>query len=429
MSGRSSIDSIEGSELTNNSDTLDEDDESNTISNGRFSGGGAPDSFDTDEDDDENNDRSSDRSTRDYSKRHYQSYSHGKHPQFLIKCMKDSILNSLATELLQNFLSAQQPLLQRYAKFICARNSIRLRPKLRPYSLPPRALSQNRYSLPGGTSITATSGLLQITTLPSRSTPEPGMKLTDLLRVTPLRITNSGSNTNPPPSPRKTQIPPSLPPPPPPPPNERPTTSLINDKRSQQQISLVGTAVVNPPSSQLAITTTSQTSQNLVRQTPSAHRYRSATTINTNTQNTEPNTRLPPINIERLISNDQLTLNRSNTTTTAMVESIPRAVSGTSIGSNLSSTIKLRTFSNMGKRAARPVTISSINTNLKDLNNSSTTSPIRSITATAAPSSSLRTTAASRTQQTQYQKRPLVTTKAPPPPPPGVIKVSATHTW
>jgi hypothetical protein len=83
----------------------------------------------------------------------------------------------------------------------------------------------------------------------------------------------------------------------------------------------------------------------------------------------------------------------------------------------------------MAKRAARPVTISSINTNLKDLNNSSTISPIRSITATTAPSSSLRTTAASRTQQTQHQKRPLVTTKAPPPPPPGVIKVSATHTW
>jgi hypothetical protein len=347
--------------------------------------------------------------------------------------MKDSIVNSLATELIQRFLSDQQPLLKRYAIHICTRNSIKLRPKLRPYSLPPRTLSHNRYSLPTASSITATSALLQSTTSPMRSTPEPRTELTDLLRVTRLRITNLGSNTNPLSSPRKSQIiPPSLPPPLPPPPPfpiERPPTSLIIDKRNQQQISLVGTAVVNPPSSQLAITTTSQTSQNSIRQTPSAYRYRSATTVNTNIQNTEPNTRLPPINNERLTSNDQLTLTRSNTTTTAMVESIPRAVSGTSIGSNLSSTIKLRTLSNMGKRTSRPVTISSINTNLKDLNNSSTTIPARSITATTAPSSSLRTTAASRTQQAQHQKRPLVTTKAPPPPPPGIIKVSATHTW
>jgi hypothetical protein len=413
--------------LSNNSDSIDEDDASNTISDDRFSGGAA-DSFDTDEDDDENNARSSDISTRDYSKHHH--HSHSKHPQFLIKCMKDSIVNSLATELLQRFLSDQQPILQRYAKSICARNSIKLRPKLRPYSLPPRSLSQNRYSLPTASSITATSALLQLTTLPIRSTPEPGIKLTDLLRVTPLRITNLGSNTNPPSSPRKSQIPPSLPPPPPPPPTiDRPPTSLIIDKRNQQQISLVGTAVVNPPSSQLTIMTTSQTSQNPIRQTPSAYRYRSATTMNTNIQNIEPNTRLPPINIERLASNDQLTLNRSNTMTTTMVESIPRAVSGTSIGSNLSSTIKLRTFANMGKRTTRPVTISSISNNLKDLNNSSSSSPARSITAATAPSSSLRTTAATRTQQAQQQKRPLVTTKAPPPPPPGIIKVSATHTW
>jgi hypothetical protein len=337
--------------------------------------------------------------------------------------MKDSIVNSLATELLQRFLSDQQLLLQRYAKLICAKNSIKLRPKLRPYSLPPRSLSQNRYSLPTASSITATSTLLQIPSLPLRSTPEPGMKLNGLLRVTPIRITNSGSGTNSSTSPRKSQIPQSLPPPPPPPPNERIPTSLIIDKRNQQQISLIGTAVTNPPSSQLI---TSQSSQNQIRQTPSTYRYRSATTMNMNTQNLEPNTRLPPINIERLTSNDQLIINRSNTTT--IVEPNPpvtRAVSGTSIGSSLSSTVKLRT----GKiqRTSRTIAISSINNN-KDLNNSSSTSPARSIAATTAPSSSLRTTAATRTQQ-QQQKRPLVTTKAPPPPPPGIIKIPAPHIW
>jgi hypothetical protein len=264
------------------------------------------------------------------------------------------------------------------------------------------------------------------------------MKLNGLLRVTPIRITNSGSGTNSSISPRKSQIPPSLPPPPPPPPpNERIPTSLIIDKRNQQQISLVGTAVVNPPSSQLTIptttTTTSQSSQNQIRQTPSTYRYRSATTMNTNIQNPEPNTRLPPINIERLTSNDQLIINRSNTITTTIVESNPpvtRAVSGTSIGSSLSSTAKLRTLSNVGKiqRTSRPIAISSINNN-KDLNNSSSTSPARSITATTAPSSSLRTTAATRTQQQQHQKRPLVSTKAPPPPPPGIIKIPAPHIW
>jgi len=241
------------------------------------------------------------------------------------------------------------------------------------------------------------------------------MKLNGLLRVTPIRITNSGSGTNSSTSPRKSQIPQSLPPPPPPPPNERIPTSLIIDKRNQQQISLVGTAVTNPPSS-----------QNQIRQTPSTYRYRSATTMNMNTQNPEPNTRLPPISIERLTSNDQLIINRSNTTT--IVEPNPpvtRAVSGTSVGSSLSSTVKLRT----GKiqRTSRTIAISSINNN-KDLNNSSSTSPARSITATTAPSSSLRTTAATRTQQ-QQQKRPLVTTKTPPPPPPGIIKISAPHIW
>jgi hypothetical protein len=200
-------------------------------------------------------------------------------------------------------------------------------------------------------------------------------------------------------------------------------------------MSLVGTAVVNPPSSQLTVTTTPQSSQNQVRQTPSTYRYRSATTMITNTQNVEPNTRLPPINGERLTSNDQLVINRSNTTTASIIESIPpatRAVSGTSVGSNLSSTTKLRTLTNAGKlqRTSRPTINSSINNN-KDLNHPSSTSPARSITATTAPSSSLRTTAVTRTQQQQqqHQKRPLVTTKAAPPPPPGVLKVPAPHIW
>lgn len=422
------MDSIEGSELTNNSDLDDDDDDdaNSTIQDDRFSGG-ATDPFDTDDEDDENNDRFSDISKRNRF--------HSKHPQFNIKCMKDGIVNNLARDLIQRLLSDQQVFFQRYVKLLCARNSIKLRPKLRPYSLPPRSLSQNRYSLPTASSITATSALLQITTLPLRSTPEPGMKLTDLLRVTPLRLTSIAASINSSTSPRKSQIPPALPPPPPPPPpTERIPTSILIDKRNAQQISLVGTAVVNPPSSQLLVTTTTtstlQTSSNPIRQIPSAHRYRSATTINTNVPNSEVNTRLPPINIERLMSNDQITINRSNTITTTMVESIPRAVSGTSIGSNLSTTTKLRTLSNAGKlqRSSRPVTTSSINHNTKDLNNSiSSASPVRSITATTGPSSSLRTTAANRTQQ---QKRPLVTTKAPPPPSSsGVIKVPAPHIW
>ncbi|CAF2091166.1 unnamed protein product [Rotaria magnacalcarata] len=429
-SGRSSIDSIEGSEL-NNSDLDDDDDATNTILDDHFSGTAA-DSFDTDEDDDENNDFSLGISTRDRSK-HRHHHLHSKHPQLLIKCMKDSIVNALASELLQQFLSDQQLRLQEYAKLICARNAIKLRPKLRPYSLPPRSLSQNRFSLPTASSIAATSALLQIAPFPIRSTPEPGMKLTGLLRVTPLRITNSGAGSNAPTSPRKTQIPPSLPPPPPPPPppTERTPTSLILDKRNQQQISLIGISVANPPSHQLTITTTPQSSQSQIRQTPSTFRYRSATTVNTNIQNIESNTRLPPINIERLTSNDQLTINRSNTSTTVIVESVPpatRAVSGTSTGSNLSSTVKLRAPANMGKlqRSSRPISISSINNN-KDLNNSSSTSPARSITAANVSSSSLKTTTVSRTQQHHHQKRPLVTTKAPPPPGPGIIKVPAPH--
>lgn len=283
---------------------------------------------------------------------------------------------------------------QQYFQHLCARNSIKLRPKLRPYSLPPRSLSQNRYSLPSP----ATSAFLQLTSVPARSTPEPGLKLNDLLHVKRLRVFTTGANLLSATSPRKSQTQMLLAPPP----TERTSTSFKTPQQ-QQQISLIGTAVVNPP----------------IRRIPSANRYRSATTINTTLQTTEPNTRLPPINIERLTSNDQLVLNRSNTTT----ESIPRAVSGTSIGSNLSSTTKLRSLNHLPKsqRIARPTTITSISA--KDLNNSSATSPVRSIAGTTTfPSSSFRPSGPTRTQQ----KRRLVTTKAPPT---GVIKISATHIW
>jgi len=271
---------------------------------------------------------------------------------------------------------------------------------------------------------------MMLTSLPFRSTPEPNIKLTSLLRVTPLRITNSIPITNVSTSPRKSQLS-AAPPPLPPTPMERTSTSLVSEKRNQQQISLTGTAVTNLPL-QLTLSTP-QPSQTQIRQTPSTWRYRSATTINSYIQNSDPITRLPPITIERLFSSDQLMINRSNTITAAIVESIPpatRAVSGTSTGSSFSPTAKLRTLANIGKlqRSSRPITIAST----KDLNNSSSTSPPRSIAATTIPSTTLRTTAVTRThqqqQQQQQQKRPLVTTKAPPPPPPsGGIKVPATH--
>lgn len=355
-SDRLSIDSIEGSDLENN---LEFDDESNTIRSEQSSRT-AIDSFDTDDDDDDNNEQS-------------------KHPQYLIKCLKDSIVNSLASDLIQNFLSQQQLILQKYFELLCTKNSIEIHSKSRPFSLPPRSLSQNRYSLP------STSAFLQSTSLPARSTPEPGLKLNDLLHVKRLRVSTTGTNSMPMNSPRKSQTQTLLAPPP----TERTSTSL--KLRQQQQISLVGTAVANPPST-----------QNSLRRIPSAHRYRSATTISTNMQSIEPNTRLPPITIERLTSTDQFILNRSNQTT---IETIPRAVSGTSIGSNLSSTTKLRTLNQLTKaqRIHRPTTM-----------NSSTISTTRSTT-----------TISSAFRPTQ-QKRRLVTTK---PPPTGIIKISAPHIW
>jgi hypothetical protein len=239
--------------------------------------------------------------------------------------------------------------------------------------------------------------------------------------VKSLRNTNPVPINNVSTSPRKSQVVV--------PPLERTSTSLAIEKRNPQQISLIGTAVTNLPI-QLALSTP-PSSQNQIRPTPSKWRYRSATTINSNIQNPEPITRLPPITIERLFSSDQLVINRSNTITAAIVESVPsatRAVSGTSTGSNFSSTAKVRTLANVRKlqRTSRPTTIISN----KDLNNSSSTSPTRSITATTIPTTTLKTTAATRShhQQQHQPKRPSLTTKAPPPPS-SVIKVPATHIY
>lgn len=403
-SGRSSVDSIEGSDLTNNSDLDDDDTDVERITIGdHFSGAAGGDSFDTDEDDDENGDYSIDinRSNRT------------KHPRYLIKSVKEAVVNSLLLSLLQPFLTEQQPLIQRYAKNLCARNSVVLRQKLRPSSLPPRSFSQNRYSLPGNTT-TFQQQMLNAQAA-YRATPEPTLELKSLLRVTPLR------NTNPVPaitttamtSPRKSQvIIPSQ--------AERTSTSLAIEKRNPQQITLVGTAVVNLPL-QLSLSTP-QPSQSQVRQTPSsAWRYRSATTISSNSQIPEPITRLPPITIERLSSNDQLIISRPPEPTPPAT----RIVSGNSTGSNFSSTVKIRTMPNNGKlqRASRPVTISSN----KDLNNSSSTSPARSITTTNIPSTALRTTAITRSQPQQRRTPNAGKTRPPPSSSSNSLKVPTTH--
>ena len=406
-SGRSSVDSIEGSDLTNNSDFDDDDTDVTRITVGDHFSGAGGDSFDTDEDDDENGDYSVDitRSNRT------------KYPRYLIKSVKEAIINSLILSLLQPFLTEQQPLIQRYAKQLCARDSVVLRQKLRPSSLPPRSHSQNRYSLPGNTSNMSLFQQQMINAQAAyRATPEPTLELKSLLRVTPLRNTNPVSMTAATAmiSPRKSQV--ILQPQP-----ERTSTSLAIEKRNPQQISLVGTAVVNLPL-QLTLSTP-QPSQSQTRQTPSsAWRYRSATTISSNSQNPEPITRLPPITIERLSSSDQLVITRPP----EPPPPVTRIVSGNSTGSNFSSTVKIRTLPNNGKlqRPSRPVTISSS----KDLNNSSSTSPARSITTTNIPSTALRTTAITRSQP--QQKRTPNAGKTRPPPPTvssNTLKVPTTH--
>lgn len=410
--------------MSNNSDLDDDDDlddadATNTYLGDRFSGAGV-DSFDTDEDDDENGDYSSNVSRRDRR----------KHPKFFIKSLKTSIISSLTATIFKQYLNGNQSLLQQYAKNVCTKNSLRFRSKFRPSSLPPRPLSQNRYSLP----ITSLHSSIQqqqmiIPSSPFRPTPEPTMELNGVLRIIPYRLTNPLSiTTTVPSSPRKSQI--QIPPPPPPPST---STSITIDKRNLQPISLTGTSLTNLP---LSLTfSTPNPSQIQIRQTPSSWRYRSATTINSTLVNSDLNPRLPPIVNERSATNDQLILNRSNTMTTTIIESIPasssstRAVSGTSTGSNFSSTTKLRTLTTLGKlqRTSRPVTISST----KELLHSSATSPSRSLaTTTTISTTAFKTTPITRPQQPQqhHQKRPLVTTKSSSSPPPsGVIKVPATH--
>lgn len=399
-SGRSSLDSTEGSDTTNNFDLdddeneLDDTDVTHITIGDRFSGAGGDDSFDTDEDDDENAEYSLDISRSNRT----------RHPRYLIKSFRETIIKSLASSLLQSFLIEQQSLLQRYAKSLCTKHSVVLRQKLRPSSLPPRGQPQNRFSLPVNPSNMSAFQQLINAQSAFRATPEPTLELKSILRVTPLR------NTNPVPmtaaavltSPRKSQV--TLPPAP-----ERTSTSLAIEKRNPQQIALIGTAVTNLPI-QLSLSIP-QPSQTQTRQTPSiGWRFRSATTINSNIQNPEPIPRLPPITIERLSSSDQLVINRSNTTTTttAIVEPIPpatRIVSGNSTGSNFSSTVKIRTMPNNGKlqRSSRPVTISSN----KELNNSTSTSPARSITTSNnIPTTAFRATPFARSQH-QHKRQPI----------------------
>ena len=405
-SGRSSIDSTEGSVLTNNGDLDDDDDddddETRTLQPIRFNRDGA-DSFDTD--DDEDSDRSSDCSGL-------------AHPPLLITCLKDSIVHSLASSLIRQFLVERQASLQQYARLVCNKNSIPLRPRLRPTSLPPRSLTRNRLSLPTPSSVASALASSQRPVMSTastyRSTPEPDIQLTGLLRVTPLRVMNSGSTVSFPSSPRRSQVPR-----PPSSSTERTATTLSglerrNHPQQQQQpsISLIGVSVSNLPL-QLTSSNTSQSTQNPARQTPSTGRFRSASTLHSNPpNNTETVTRLPPINIERLTNNVQLVINRSNTTSTGIGESMSaatRMASGASSGANHSLAARMRTPANAGKlsRNSRPMVDAS------NSNNPSSTSPARSMATTTISASALRNTAASRAHH-HRQKRSLLTSKAPP---------------
>ncbi|CAF0744278.1 unnamed protein product [Rotaria sp. Silwood1] len=424
-SGHSSIDTIDGSELSDDSD-LDNHNEfddaytTSTILGDHFSTSGA-DSFDTDDIDDENGNYS-----LAISKRNRTKYTPSS-----IKCVKDSIINSLALSILQRFLTDEQPLLQCYIKNVVANNSIRIRTEPRPSSLPSRSSSLNRLSQP----IIPTNFSLQqnptmTTSSPSRSTPEANIELACFLHIKGLHGTNSNTNhilTTSSSSPRKPQTVAS---------NsstriERTLTNLSIEKRNQQQqqqqISLIGTAIANFPLQ--LISSTQKSSQSQTRQTSSTRRHYSATINNSNTQNLESITRLPPIPNEHIITNDPLMINRSNTITTAIMESIPpvtRVVSGKSTTSTFSSTTKLRTHANVGKlhRPSRSIII----TSNKDINYSPSISPTRSIATTTIPTATLKTTALMRTHQQQSQKKSLITTKSTQPSSSSTaIKMSATH--
>ncbi|CAF4445101.1 unnamed protein product [Rotaria socialis] len=413
VSGRSSIDSIEGSTLSDisdldNHDVLDDTDTS-TIMYGHFSGSEA-NSFDTDDDDDENINYSLTQTKRNRT----------KDPQRFIKCLKDSIINSLASTLIQKFFVDEQALLQRYARIARANNSIIIRTEPRPSSVPPRSSPQGRTS--------------QTTIQPNfpmppayRPTTDTSTELESILHVKRLGGIKSNPNqtaTVSPSSPRKPQG--SLPPTPIR--VERISTSLSMEKRNQQQISLVGTAITNPPPQ--VILSAPQSSQAHTRQTTTTtRRHGSATTISSTTQSSDSIIRLPPILSEHLNNNDSGMINRSHTISTTIIESVPtatRIVSSKSTTSNFSSAAKARAFPNFGKlqRTSRSIIIAPN----KDFSNSPSISPIRSITANIS-SNILKTTAAARSHQ-QPQQKSFVTTKSSPPSSSSTaIKVPATHMY
>ncbi|CAM4797310.1 unnamed protein product [Rotaria magnacalcarata] len=417
VSGRSSIDSIEGSALSDisdldNHDVLDDTD-SSTIMYGHFSGSEA-NSFDTDEDDDENINYSLNQTKRNRT----------KDPQRFIKCLKDSVINSLASTLIQRFFVDEQALLQRYARIVCGNNSIRLQTERRPSSVPSRSSPQGR------TSQTTTQPNFPMTTMPPayRSTTDTSTELESILHVKRLGGIKSNPNQTVTASPLSPRKPPgSLPPTPIR--VERTSTSLSMEKRHQQQISLVGTAITNPPP-QVTLSAP-QSSQAHTRQTTTSttRRHGSAITISSKTQSSDSIIRLPPILNEHLNNNDSGMINRSHTISTTLIESAPtatRIVSGKSTTSNFSSATKVRTLANFGKfpRPSRSIIIAPN----KDFSNSPSICPIRSI-ASNISSNILKTTAAARSHQ-QPQQKSFVTTKSSPPSSSSTaIKVPATHIY
>ncbi|CAF0796111.1 unnamed protein product [Didymodactylos carnosus] len=376
--GRSSIDSIEGSELTNSD--LDDQDDEDVNNKDQFADDIKSNSFSTNGDDDEDSSQLSNRNLK-HQRRKQQQLKPPPSAAPPIKCLKDSIVSTLANLILKQFFNDYQPLLNRYAKLVCQKNGTLLTPSsgistttidrlprpLRPYSLPPRSLSQNRLSLPTSTSITTTTLMNNNSIVLSntqdlikglRLTPDPSdISLTGLLRVTPCRLSNvyqstppttntTATSTNSTTSPRK--------------PPERILTSSAIEKRQPQinLISMIGTAVgslagnsgsvinignnlislnisnnpssssttaltgtlssSNVPSSVTTIATLNTSSSNNSgsnvanhRAWPSAasnsSRYRSATLTN--------DMRLPPITVEPLkvnLTSEQLLLHRSN---------------------------------------------------------------------------------------------------------------------
>ncbi|CAF1226367.1 unnamed protein product [Didymodactylos carnosus] len=383
--GRSSIDSIEGSELTNSD--LDDQKDRDLDDNDQFTDGMKNNSFSTNDDDDEDSSQLSNRNLKNQRRKQQLQPPPSAAPP--IRCMKDSVVSTLANLILKQFFIDYQPLFNRYAKLVCQKNGIILTPlpgisttiidrlprSLRPYSLPPRSLSQNRFSLPTSTSITATTLMTSNNSIISsntqdlikglRSTPDPSdISLTGLLRVTPCRFSNvyqttppitnaTATSTNATTSPRK--------------PPERILTSSAVEKRQPQinLISMIGTAVgslagntssvinignnlislniSNNPSTAsatAALTTTGTSSSSSGIPTSVTTIATFNTSNNSNSGNNNPNhrawpsatsastryrsatiindMRLPPITVEPLkvsLTSEQLQLHRSNTST------------------------------------------------------------------------------------------------------------------